>query len=79
MHHPSRRRFLQQVGAVSTAATVALPAHARAIGTAEHLSVGVIGVGGRGSGLLKTFRQIADVAYVCDPDEARRESTMTLG
>ena len=73
MHQPSRRRFLQQVGAASAAVTVAVPAYVRAVGTAERLSVGVIGCGGRGSGLLKTFGQIADVAYVCDPDEARRE------
>ena len=55
-----------------SAATVALPAYARTLGTAERLSVGVIGCGGQGSGLLKRFKAIADVAYVCDPDEARR-------
>ncbi len=72
MDQPNRRSFLQQVGAFSTGATVALPAYARTLGTAERLSVGVIGCGGQGSGLLKRFKAIADVAYVCDPDEARR-------
>ena len=73
MHQPSRRRFLQQVGAVSAAATVAVPAYCRTLGNSDRLSVAVLGCGSRGSGLLKTFRQLADVAYVCDPDESRRE------
>jgi len=73
MQQTNRRRFLKQVGVASAAATVAVPAYARTLGTVERISVGVIGCGGRGSGLLKTFRQIADVSYVCDPDETHRE------
>ena len=72
MYQPNRRRLLKQVGAFSTAATVALPAYARILGAAEWLSVGVIGCGGQGSGLLRASKEIAHVAYVCDPDEARR-------
>lgn len=46
MFQPSRRRFLQEVGAVSAAVTVAVPAHARTLGADGRLTVGVIGCGG---------------------------------
>ena len=59
MHQPNRRRFLKQVGAFSTAATVALPAYARTHGTAERISVGVIGCGSRDSVALVHLANIA--------------------
>ncbi|MFN0166601.1 MAG: Gfo/Idh/MocA family protein [Bryobacteraceae bacterium] len=43
-----------------------------AAGANERLTVGLIGCGGRGMGLAREFTRIADVAYVCDPDESRR-------
>jgi predicted dehydrogenase len=43
-----------------------------AAGADERLTVGVIGCGGRGAGLAEEFAGLANVAYVCDPDESRR-------
>jgi predicted dehydrogenase len=62
-----RRRFLQ-------ASVVTLPAAsyvAAADKPAEKIVLGVLGVNGRGRGLLRTFSSFPDVeiAYVCDPDQ----------
>jgi len=66
MRDPSRRAFL----AASTAAAAGLARgqDARPATPSEAIRLGFIGVGGMGSGLLKTFRGMPDVrvAAVCD-------------
>jgi predicted dehydrogenase len=73
MSDPSRRSFLKHTAAASAgAAAWAWNGGINAAGANERLTVGVIGCGGRGAGLADAFAAIADVAYVCDPDESRR-------
>jgi predicted dehydrogenase len=61
-----RRRFLQ-----ASAALPALTAAGAADRPTEKIVLGVLGVNGRGAGLLRAFSGFPDVeiAYVCDPDE----------
>ena len=76
MSDPSRRSFLKHTAAASAgAAAWAWNGGINAAGANERLTVGVIGCGGRGAGLADAFTAIADVAYVCDPDESRRGRT----
>ena len=73
MTDSSRRSFLKHTAAASAgAAAWAWTGGINAAGANERLTVGVIGCGGRGAGLADAFAAIADVAYVCDPDESRR-------
>jgi len=73
MSDPSRRSFLKHTAAASAgAAAWAWTGGINAAGANERLTLGVIGCGGRGAGLADAFAAIADVAYVCDPDESRR-------
>ena len=73
MTDSSRRSFLKHTAAASAgAAAWAWNGGINAAGANERLTVGVIGCGGRGAGLADAFAAIADVAYVCDPDESRR-------
>jgi predicted dehydrogenase len=67
-----RRRFLK----VSAAAGLALGAAGRALGANDRLVVGVMGTGGRGTGLTKLFQQQpnVEVAYVCDVDRKRADN-----
>ena len=62
-----RRTFL-----ASAASAAALASTARAAAN-DQLVVGVMGMGGRGTGLAKTFAGLPNVrvAYVCDPDPKR--------
>jgi len=75
MRETNRRKFLKQagVGIAVSAASVSQAAMAR--GANERIVVGVIGCGGRGTRLGKTFDAQPDarVAYVCDPDRTRAE------
>ena len=67
----NRRHFL---GATAAAGVAAGLASAGAQGGANgRLVVGIMGTGGRGTGLATTFQQQAnvEVAYVCDPDRTR--------
>jgi predicted dehydrogenase len=67
MHSPSRRTFLgASVATVASAPGLAAAAN-------ERIVVGVMGTGGRGTSLAKTFagRPNVQVAYVCDVDPAR--------
>jgi len=65
MGDPNRRSFLKHGAALaSTGAIMA--------GANERLTIGLIGCGGRGTGLAREFSNLADIAYVCDPDESRR-------
>lgn len=73
MGDPTRRSFLKKTAAASTgAATWAWTGGINAAGANERLVIGLIGCGGQGSGLAKTFAEIAEIAYVCDPDASRR-------
>jgi predicted dehydrogenase len=67
----SRRRFLQTGGAVLAATPLLKSAHAQSAN--ETVNVGVIGLGGRGSGLLRSFDEATNsrVVAVCDLDPAR--------
>ena len=68
----SRRRFLS-----SSAAALAIAPHAsaRILGANESITLGFIGVGGMGSGLLNIFKGMPDVrvAAVCDVFEPHQE------
>ena len=68
-----RRTFLQQTGTVATAAAMINLAGspARASGSNERVRLGVIGCGGRGSGVARDFagESTCEVVAVCDPDE----------
>ena len=75
MADKQRRTFLKQSG-LGLAGTVALnwtTASARAAGSNEKVNLGVIGGGGRGSGVARQFagEQDCEVTYVCDPDSKR--------
>jgi predicted dehydrogenase len=71
MNRRSRRRFLSQTG---LAAALSLAGgSARAIGANQRAVVGIIGCGGQGGNLGRTFAAQSDakVAYACDPDSSR--------
>ena len=76
MTDSSRRSFLKQTAAASAGvAAWAWTGGIHAAGANERLTVGIIGCGGRGAGLAEEFAGLANVAYVCDPDESRRRQT----
>lgn len=66
MSDSNRRAFLKHTAAWASTGAI------KAAGANERLTLGIIGCGGRGSGLAREFAQLADIAYVCDPDESRR-------
>jgi predicted dehydrogenase len=70
----TRRTFLKQTG-VALAAAGAVPS-LHAAGAGDRIVIGLIGPGGMGSAHLNWFAAQKDVhvAYVCDPDESRRNS-----
>lgn len=75
MSKPNRRKFLKQ-GGVILAGTAALGLTSRAQqtpGANEKIIIGLIGPGGMGTNLLKSFAAQNDVeiAYVCDVDSDR--------
>jgi predicted dehydrogenase len=75
-----RRRFLQVAAsssvALGLASSAGKPAH---VAASDKVLVGVMGTGGRGSGLAKTFAQQpgVEVAYVCDVDQRRTAAAAT--
>jgi len=75
--HPSRRRFL--AGAAALAAPYFVPASALgrdgATAPSERLTLGFIGVGGRGASHVRTFLGYPDtqVLALCDPYQSKRE------
>ncbi|MEK6234554.1 MAG: Gfo/Idh/MocA family oxidoreductase, partial [Planctomycetales bacterium] len=76
MSDTNRRTFLKRAGAGATALAISSqPNQARAAAN-EKITLGVIGCGGRGSGVAQQFagEENCEVAYVCDPDERRAES-----
>lgn len=81
--NPSRRHFLQTSLAAGATAAFA-PRAARAASPNDAITLGFIGVGGMGTGLLNIFKGFADVrvAAVCDVYEphalrAKEESSAT--
>ncbi len=73
MNDLSRRSFLAGTTAASVGATAwAWSGKARATDANQRLRVGLIGCGGRGMSLAGSFAEIADIVYVCDPDDSRR-------
>lgn len=80
MSHTHRREFLQSAGesflgaaATATLLQTAAGADAKSASANQRVVVGLIGCGGRGTAVAKTFASQSDVrvAYVCDPDESR--------
>ena len=67
MTSPTRRKFLT-TSAAAGALALAPRASARILGANESITLGFIGVGGMGSGLLDIFKGMPDtrVAAVCD-------------
>src|SRR5687767_8759088 len=80
--HTTRRQFLQTTAAVGLAAAAAAPALADGAPApaSERLQVGMIGIGGRGAGLLSELLSSAqiDVVAVCDIDPRRLVSAAAL-
>src|SRR5206468_1383622 len=73
MNQPSRRDFLATTAA--TAGLMVLGSGAQgALGANDSITLGFIGVGGMGTGLLNIFKGMPDVriAAVCDVDERAR-------
>jgi predicted dehydrogenase len=71
-----RRHFLGATAAAGVAVGLAGSADAaggQGAGANNRLVVGIMGTGGRGTGLATTFQQQpnVEVAYVCDPDRGR--------
>lgn len=74
MKRLNRRNLLKQSGALATAVALGnLSSNTRALGANERLILGMIGPGGHGSGLLRSFvaQKGVEVAYVCDADANR--------
>jgi predicted dehydrogenase len=72
----SRRRFLGEAGVAAGAAALAWAGRARGATAPATVTLGAIGCGGQGTSLIKRFAALegVEVAYVCDPDEARAGS-----
>jgi predicted dehydrogenase len=72
MNPSNRRHFLKQSGGALVAAGTIPSLHAQ--GANERFVIGIIGPGGMGTNHLNWFAAQKDVsvAYVCDPDEKRR-------
>jgi predicted dehydrogenase len=73
----TRRTFLRHTTtAAAGAAALAWPRRARAAAASDRLTLGVIGPGGMGMNLLRSFAAMPDVAitFVCDPDTRRAEA-----
>jgi predicted dehydrogenase len=68
-----RRHFLQTAATTGVALGLAAQSGVSAAGANDKLVVGVMGTGGRGTGLARTFEQQTgvEVAYVCDVDQRR--------
>ena len=74
MKSTNRRQFIQHTAVLAGAVSIA--PSLRAAGANEKFTIGVIGPGGMGSNHLRAFVGYKDVevAFVCDPDEGRRNS-----
>ena len=72
----TRREFCKSTASASLGGALGLAASAQAAGANDRVRVGLIGCGGRGPRVFKTFRQAAnaDLAFVCDVDSVRLAS-----
>ena len=76
MIQSTRRTFLRHSAAATFgAATWNWTSSLHAAEANQRLTLGLIGCGGQGNNLAKTFVNLADFAYVCDPDETRCRQT----
>lgn len=77
----NRRTFLKQtsLGIAGTAALNLSPANASVLGANDRIRLGVIGCGGRGSGVAQDFasQKNCEVTYLCDPDTSHAERLAT--
>src|SRR5687767_10785025 len=73
MSHTSRRDFVKLATAAAAASTVASSPIARAADANERFTLAVVGPGGMGSNLLRSFASMKDVtiSHVCDVDSNR--------
>jgi predicted dehydrogenase len=73
MNTSTRREFIQRTTVAASTAALAYPNILRAAGANDRVIVGMIGPGGHGSNLLKSFAAQPDVAiaWVCDADAQR--------
>ncbi|MFP4055747.1 MAG: Gfo/Idh/MocA family protein [Candidatus Brocadiia bacterium] len=71
----TRRAFLHTAAAALAAPTV-LPS--RAFGANDRVTLGAVGVGGRGTGVMRGFLRRAQVLAVCDVKRTRREAAKSL-
>src|SRR5437773_685636 len=74
MKPTNRRQFIQYSAVLAGAASIAPSLHAA--GPNDKFIIGLIGPGGMGSNHLRAcagYKEV-DVAYVCDPDENRRNA-----
>jgi predicted dehydrogenase len=84
IYHFSRRSFLETTGAAATGlALTTLTASAQAAGSGERLSVGIVGPGGRGRAIMKTFFNVAkegraELTAVCDLWKLNRERSTNI-
>src|SRR5437588_6891707 len=72
-----RRKFLAATAATGAALSLTDAATAAAVqGANERLRVGVMGTGGRGTGLATSFQRLpnVDVTFVCDVDRGRADA-----
>jgi ornithine cyclodeaminase/alanine dehydrogenase-like protein (mu-crystallin family) len=74
MKPTNRRQFIQHAAALAGAVSIAPSLNAA--GANAKFVIGVIGPGGMGSNHLRAFAgyQDVEVAFVCDPDENRRNA-----
>lgn len=73
-----RRNFLRSTTALAAGTTLAVPYHftstcASAESKNDRPNIGAVGVGGRGSGILKQAAEFGDVVAVCDVDTRHAE------
>ena len=80
MSHSPRRAFLGQMSAGLVAASALTQlAPLRAAGANTRKRIGLIGCGGRGTGVATTFSKLDDaqIVWCCDPDAARVDAAAT--
>jgi predicted dehydrogenase len=73
----TRRRFLRRTATASAAIALPMIASSRVLAASEQISVGVIGLGGRGAGAHVPSMQKqpnVTVVAICDPDRQRMEA-----
>src|ERR1043166_6103785 len=74
MKPSNRREFIQHTAVLAGA--VAIAPSLQGAGANDKITLGIIGPGGMGMNHLRAFSGYKDIelAYVCDPDEKRRQA-----